>query len=82
MNEQKEINLFERQDPYSNGQVFDADAVIYKPEEDFHKQLYWLQRHIVQSFRKASFSNSIAKEYASRYGRDILERAKAKTTAA
>jgi hypothetical protein len=79
MNEQKEINLFERHDPFSNGQVFDANAVTYDQDGDYWKQLYWLQRHIVQSFRKANLPNRLAKDYAARYGRDILDRAKAKS---
>lgn len=80
MNEQKEMNLFERQEPFSN--VFDTNAVTYDQDQDYWKQLYWLQRHIVQSFRKANLSNRVAKDYASRYGRDILDRAKAKTVQA
>lgn len=81
MNSEQEINIMDSraQDPFANGQVFDQNAVVYKPEEDFHKQLYWLQKYIVQAFRKAGYTNNAAKDYASRFGRDILERARAKT---
>jgi hypothetical protein len=80
MNSEQE-NVFDirKQDPFANGQVFDQDAVTYDPEQDFHKQLYWLQKYIVQAFRKAGYTNSAAKDYSSRFGRDILERARAKT---
>lgn len=77
----EEENVFDirKQDPFANGQVFDQDAVTYDPQQDFHKQLYWLQKYIVQAFRKAGYTNNAAKDYSSRFGRDILERARAKT---